>query len=157
MKKTNLKYLALFLGVILIATSCLKTDKCGECFSPPQQLSFKVLSTENDENLYSNYTYIVSELKLYYMDGEDEIYNQVSLYQNGDQWIISSNDMSWIALANTSETFYLELDPQTTETIYLKIVPVTENCCTFHPIEELKINGEEAEFEPYTNIIIIRK
>lgn len=154
MNKSNF---LLFIAFLFISTSCLRDNDCDECFTPPQQLYFKVLSAENDENLYSNYTYIVSELKLYYMDGEDKIYIQISLYQNGDQWILSSNDMSWIALANTSETFYLELNPETTESIYLKIVSVTEDCCTFHPIEELKINGEEAEFEQYTNIIIIRK
>ncbi len=153
----KIKILLFFLGVLFLSNSCLKTDECGECFTPPPQLSFKVISAESGENLYADFTYIQNELKLYYIDNDDITYINVELHQYDDQVVISSTEMSWLAISDLGETFYLELNPDTTETIYLKIVSVFENCCTFHQIEELTINGIEPEIESFTNSILIKK
>jgi hypothetical protein len=113
MKKITIKHLVLFLSLIVIGTSCLKKDDCGDCFTPPPQLVFKVVSAETGENLYTINTYDLGKLKLYYFDEDETIFLNVEHYHNGDQWLISSNEMSWYAISDSGETFYLELDPNT--------------------------------------------
>lgn len=157
MKTLRVKHLLLFVGVLFIGSSCIKINECGECFTPPPQLSFKVIDAESGDNLYTDLTYSHSDLKLFYITDNDSTFLNVDLFQIADQWIISSREMSWISLSNEGETFYLELNPHTVETIYLKIISVTENCCTYHPIDDLTINGENAEIETYTNYILIKK
>lgn len=156
MKKLHLKPWIFFLGLIILNSSCLKKDDCGGCFTPPPQLTFKAVNPESGENLYNNSTYTSGKLKLFYIADSDTNYLNVNLFQYVDQLLITSNEMSLISLANNGETFYLELDPDTIETIYLKIVAVFENCCTYHIVEELTVNGDVAEIDPYTNSIIIK-
>lgn len=157
MKTPNLKHFIVLLSILFLASSCLKIKNCDECFTPPPNLTFKVIDSESGDNLYSNFTYSQSDLKLYYIADKDTTFLNVNLYQIDDQAIIGSDEMSWISLSHEGETFYLELNPDTIETIYLKIISVTENCCAYHPIETITLNGVNAEFEDFTNHILIKK
>lgn len=153
----NLKFLGVLLILLVLTNSCLKTDECGECFTPPPQLFIKILSAETGENLLSNFTYTSENISLYYFDNNDKVFLRLQYFEIDGEFIISSDEMSWLAISESGETFYLKLNEETTETIHLKVSSVFENCCTYHQIDELLVNGKDAEFETYTSYIIIRK
>ncbi|MBN1650564.1 MAG: hypothetical protein JW857_04495 [Bacteroidales bacterium] len=157
MKKIKPRYLGMLFTLLLLITSCVKKESCDECFTPPPQLYFKIISAENGEDLLSNFTYTSENISLYYLDNDEKVSLRLQYFQIDGQWIISSSEMSWYAISDSGQTFYLELNANTTETIHLKIAAVFENCCTYHTVETLTINNVNAEIEPYTNYIIIRK
>ncbi len=157
MKKITIKNVVLFLGLIILSSSCLKTKECGECYTPPGSVYFKVVDSDSGDNLYNNSTYSEQDLNLYFLENNVKVYIDVSLYEYTNQRIINTQDMSNRAIKDTGETFYLELSPQDTDTIYLKVVSVLEHCCTFHIIDQLTVNGDEPEIDLNDFTILIKK
>ncbi len=127
MKKIKPHYFGILFALLMLTTSCLKKEDCGECFTPPPQLYFKILSAESGENLLSNFTYTAENINLYYFDNEEKVYLRLQYLEIDGQWILSSSEMSWYAISESGETFYLVLNSETTETIFLKIDAVVEN------------------------------
>ncbi|MBN2236218.1 MAG: hypothetical protein JW729_01585 [Bacteroidales bacterium] len=157
MNRIKFTFWVFLFGLVLTSSSCLKSDDCGECFTPPPQLYFKVIDATIGQNLYDDFTYNANDLKLYYKNGDDLVYIDVNIYDYFNERIISSNDMSWLAISDIGETFYLVLSPTETETIFLQIDALFENCCTYHMIHQLTINGIEPEQDSSDFSILIKK
>lgn len=157
MKKLHVKHWILFLGLIILSSSCLKKEDCGDCVVPPPQIYFKIVDVETNENLINNLTYSSDSLKLFYLDGENTTYLDIIQYDYYGDWVLNSRELSLIAWENTEETFYLQLNHHDKDTIFVHVGSVFENCCTYYLIDELMVNDIEPEIESRYNIVLIKK
>jgi hypothetical protein len=156
MKSKILKHTFLLSAVLFLSTSCLKD--CYENYTPPPQVFFKIVDADDGTNLINNQTYKADSLRLYYANGTNLILLDIFVYNYYNENIFNASGMSAVALNNSAgQTFYLKLNAQDTDTIFVKIAAQTEECSTYHILEELKINGKTPEIDLSDRTFLIKK
>jgi len=144
--KHNLSVIStlIFISIIIFQTSCDKNSGCGECFTPPESIAFRLIDKTDSTDLFYSGIYNPDSTFIYYFKNNEKEQIQFDIYIDSIDQIgfISSRDISWKS-AGGQKHFYLELNHVELDTILLDIVTRTENCCTDHPVMEFSINGTE--------------
>ncbi len=142
----NLISTLILIGIIILQTSCDKNSGCGECFTPPESIAFRLIDKTDSTDLFYSGIYNPDSTFIYYFKNNEKEPIEFDIYiDSTDQiGIIASFDISWKS-AGGQKDFYLELNHLETDTIFLNIESIYENCCTSHPVLEFSINGTELE------------
>lgn len=157
MKSIKLKLTLLMLLIAIISGSCSKGSDCDQdCFTPPGPITFRVLNDSVDL-IYNGY-YDSDSISLYYIDNEIIVNMEISIFRDTVLEIskIHTNEIGWISLEGNHD-FYLRLNSNEIESIYLLVVSTTIDCCTFHPIRDIEINGNQPYFDDASYSFIIQK
>ncbi len=150
----------IIVGLILtLLTSCDRFGSCYgvDCTSPPNPVRLSVVSGDTDL-IYSNY-YSADSIGIFLITENGEL-NLIESYTHKDtlneRVIISCVDMAWNSLEGFND-YCLKYNSQESDTIFLKVISVTENCCNFHPISDISINGEVPKFDNELHCFLIEK
>ena len=157
MKYLEIRIIVLLLVTALISVSCGKNINCdNDCFTPPGPITFRVMNDSIDL-LYTGY-YDEDSITLYYMDGDSKIDTEISIFNDTvlEIGIIHSNVITWKSVEGYRD-FYLRLNSTEIDEIYLVVQSLTQDCCTFHPIMDIEINGDQPAFNTLSNSFIIEK
>ena len=157
MKYFKIKIALLLLVTALFSVSCGKVNNCNDdCFTPPGPITFRVMNDSIDL-VYTGY-YDEDSISLYYMDGDDIIDTEISIFKDTVLEIskIHSNVITWKSMEGYRD-FYLRLKFDEVDEIYLVVQTVTQDCCTFHPIMDIEINGDQPSFDTPSYSFIIEK
>lgn len=152
--KYFLKQFALMVVLIISLSSCNLFPRCADCFSPPNGLALMVLDEHTNENLIRKGIYDPDSIRFYYIENQKQKDLEFDVYNNDSIGRIYSNEIGFIS-SGSIKTFYLRLNFETIDTIYMDTEIISEDCCTWHALRELKINGEQPDFssEDYAWII----
>lgn len=154
--KSKQKIIIIALLAIVTISSCGKVNCDQDCFTPPGPISFRVMNDTID--LIYNKSISEDSITLYYMDGDNIIDTEIDIYTDTVQEYsrIHSNVITWKSVEGHRD-FYLRLGYDDIEEIYLVVESVTSDCCTFHPIMDIEINGNQPPFNDISYSFIINK
>ena len=143
----------------MVFTSCQQFGSCYgvDCTSPPNPVRISVISGETDL-IYSGY-YSIDSIGIYLRTESGELNLMETFFEKdtvNSRVIISCDDMAWNSLEGFDD-YFLAYNSQEYDSIYLKVISVTENCCNFHPISNITINGEVPAFENEFHCFLIEK
>lgn len=137
------KLLVLLIGVAIIGQSCLRSDDCDNCYTPPAYFGFTLLPSESGTSLIPE-VYRADSIKLYYLEEgqkKDVMFGYGTSVYLGTYMVTS--DISVISAGKNIKTFYLYLNQQDTDTIYFDCDLVNDGCCTNYIYDSISYNGNK--------------
>jgi|GEM_PF-1975199 len=147
--------IAILVIPILIISSC---GKCYnyDCFTPPEPVAMRIMHDSIDL-IYTEY-YCADSVSITYKSngGIRAIHTEIYSDSLKEISIIVSDEITWKSVEGIRK-YYLHLSEKKTDTIYLNVEPVTNDCCTSHPILEFEVNGIEPKYDISTTSYIITK
>lgn len=148
--KNRKQFLYVLLACLIITgiSSCDPFNNCGECFTPPGGLPLRILSKVDSSDMLYSGAYHPDSVRIFYMldDYPVDFQLYIQLDATNQSGALYCDEISWKSLDGYKNS-YLYLNVSDTDTIYLDVVRVTENCCTYHVFNELKINGMDVHQE----------
>lgn len=138
----------LFLFSVLLFSSC-SVDQCDvDCNSGPLLLDFEVVAKTSGENLFTNGVFIPEDIQVIDLDNDNALVEFNFISENKVN-IIRLGPFGW----NIKTANYL-VKIENTRIFKLKISAeeVTEGCCSFVKVTELKISDADFELEEQTGI-----
>lgn len=141
-KRQGLKLIPCFIAVVLLLAGCGKTSDCGECFTPPEPLALRIIGPDGTTDLVYTGIYNPDTLALYFFnDGvRHDLDCLVQIDSIKQEAIVYSQNISWRSVEG-QRLFHLYLTNSDTDSINLLVSRVTQNCCTYHSLEQLDIDG----------------
>ncbi len=154
------KYLFVFfvIAVLPVINSCDIFSRCNniDCLTPPTQIRIRVLNG-NDDLIY-NRVISADSVKIYAASIENDyiLPHFIVTDDASSSSIIVCEDMPWLSLEGIND-FFLTYNDANTDSIYLIVEASTYNCCVYHPIKEILINGSKPELDNKLNCFNIYK
>jgi hypothetical protein len=137
--------------VFLLIIAC-DNDDCKDlvCFTPPNTFNFEILDAQGGENLYSNGSLNVNDLK---------VFNAVTKAPM-DYQFIDENNLNLITLNSVGWqtekiTVTFELKEGMFFNFYVDAERKYENCCSFTVFNETKVENAPFEYEASQNLYSI--
>ncbi len=146
----------LFIVILFVCIGCEKMRNCGECFTPPDPISFKIIDSISGNNLISPNGFSSDSLQLYYFSDSLKKNVKFEIYGNEVNRRIVSNELSWNSISENNY-YYLYLSYKDVNTLFVNTEIITENCCTWHELKDFKINGKTIEYDSNEFVFIIEK
>lgn len=137
----------LLLFIIVLITKCDWLEPCGECFTPPEGINLMILDEQSGINLISPEFHHPDSIRLYYNANNIENDLQFDIYNKDSLGFIYCLEIGFMS-SGINKTFYLELNSEDTDTIYMDTEVISEDCCTWHELANLEINGKRPDFNP---------
>ncbi len=145
------KITILLLLVLLVQTSCDNIGKeCGECMSPPPSFMFQFIDKDNGENLFTNRTFSIEDVKV-----TDEENNNIEFHlvtENGANML----DISIIGWNFDPKTYTIQLNDSKSVKLDLNMKEFQAECCIYIEVETFKIYDYEYERENQYGLIIVK-
>lgn len=144
----NVILLVAALATLLTSPSCDKFLDCGDCFTPPDPLFFSILDKNDSTDVYYSGKFDPDSALIYYLYDKIRVPVdfEIVIDSTRQSGILQSNAITWKSVEGY-KVFYLELDQANTDTLFLNVEAESENCCTYHPIMDFTVNGEEPELD----------
>lgn len=127
-------------------------DDCKDydCFTPPNYFNFEILDKASGENLYTNGSLRVDQLK---------VFNAVTK-ASMDYLFITENNLNIIVLNSVGwqtekTTVTFELKEGVSFNFYVDAERKYEDCCSFTVFNETKVENASHEFEASKNLYSI--
>jgi len=117
-------------------------SSCCDCFTPPQEVSFNIISAKGGPDLIFNKEINKDSISIYYLENNSKVNVEFELFTDSvnQKVIIQSGDISNKS-ADGQKSFFLYLNSHDVNTMYLDVEEVKDGCCTFYSLNEFKINN----------------
>lgn len=135
--------------LLCILQSCNLEQDCGQdCFTPPQSFTFQIVDNESGENLFTNGTYEIEELKIVNVLDRDKTFEFNFITEN-NVGLIQLNNIGW-----KTEVVSLSFEVSNTSIFKFKVDAErkTANCCSFTTYKEISVKDANFELDKQTGI-----
>ncbi|MDO3696030.1 hypothetical protein QVZ41_14350 [Wenyingzhuangia sp. chi5] len=136
---------------MIISQSCNNND-CGECFTPPEIFSFKIVDKTSGENLFTNGTYEAEQIEIINTLDNSKV-NYTFISENNIN-IIQIEDIGW-----KTETVNIQVNISNVHIFdfYVNAERKKGECCSYTEYNNITIEGSEYELENKIGIYKIMK
>ncbi len=138
-------YFFILLFLVLTIQSCKKED-CDLCFTPPNVFLFELVDKTTGENLFTNGTYNINDLK---------ITNSLNNNAPFEYEFITENDINLIQVygigwKTEKVNLNFEISNNYIFSLYVDAERKKDDCCSYTSYKEISINDIEFEIDSET-------
>ena len=139
------KIIVLFILFAFMLQSC--GESCGECFTPPQNFMFEIVDKESGANLFTNGTYMSSQIQMTNTLNDSPV--EFTFINENNNNLISIDGIGW-----KTEIVNLKVDIANNQLfkLYVDAERKSADCCNFTKYNEINLSECEFELDSQTGI-----